>query len=811
MYLHPSAILLNSFSMTALMLVCGLAGASGLAADIAVVQGATLALFFAFSANARNVIFGDASHSAPHLLLRARLFLLFPLAAASFVLSCVIGSAEAGLAVVLIVRRSLEWIGEVYLSSYEMQDARRPAAVSIIWECLTFVGAILLMFAAGIGPDGALALWALAPLVTIFAGRLARSDEPVRLMDDLARLAPNLGSTTIIGITVYVFRLSTILVAGRVVAGDLFTAFALGGIIPTIYNNSIGPSLALREQRGGGTPKLSTRLALLAAALFVVGAAFTVFSVVFTRAGGMLGKDGPFWTAVGLSVSGGAIMILALNIRIRMIQAGRSLDVFGADAISNVLLVVCVPYFYYVLGPSSMEALYLFSAVLTVCFYWSAKRGTEAGTAYAGGTSWLLLFMAALVLFPLFFQLGSGIFRDSSLTFDTGRVLEKLPIPVSVLALSGILLLGRFSDARRSLTFFFFAALLLVIAALMVREQGSHLTRLVLMGQYVLPMLGLVLGEMFGKESREREFEKACLAVAIFIAPAQLLCSWAQGLVTLSPYLYAFSIYQHLQYVPLIMVIAYGVALGSLWKRGRKWRIAMVLLLPWMVIYSLASVSMVTVMGLTLSVIATLFVFKSSPVPRRIALGMLVLSLAAGTSYGLVAGMPVYEKMMSSRKTSAKTLSVGIDHSEKGNRISVTATPPQNIIDRMEQWRYYGKGVLSGAKRFLFGHATPPDRRLHPSAQNYYLDLVYNFGFLPFTPILLLLIYTARRVYHLRRPISLDPSIPALAVSAFVLFAVDNMLKVGLRQPYPGIFSFFVLGFLLARLDRSGFPGRLAV
>ena len=36
--------------------------------------------------------------------------------------------------------------------------------------------------------------------------------------------------------------------------------------------------------------------------------------------------------------------------------------------------------------------------------------------------------------------------------------------------------------------------------------------------------------------------------------------------------------------------------------------------------------------------------------------------------------------------------------------------------------------------------------------------------------------------------------------SHFYLFFVENMLKVGLRQPYPGILSYFIWGLLIFRV-----------
>ena len=48
--------------------------------------------------------------------------------------------------------------------------------------------------------------------------------------------------------------------------------------------------------------------------------------------------------------------------------------------------------------------------------------------------------------------------------------------------------------------------------------------------------------------------------------------------------------------------------------------------------------------------------------------------------------------------------------------------------------------------------------------------------------------------------------LPILGLAAAVLFvlAMDNMFKVPLRQPYPGVFFFFLWGLLLAQLQASG-------
>ena len=82
----PAAALLNSFSTTALLLVFGL-WAPEVVADIAVVQAASLALFYAFSANARNLVLADvgpAGEAAAGALLKVRAVLMLPLAFATY-------------------------------------------------------------------------------------------------------------------------------------------------------------------------------------------------------------------------------------------------------------------------------------------------------------------------------------------------------------------------------------------------------------------------------------------------------------------------------------------------------------------------------------------------------------------------------------------------------------------------------------------------------------------------------------------------------------------------------------------------------
>ena len=70
-YLFPISFMLNTFSMTALLVALSLVGKSTIAADVGIVQGATLALFYAFSANARNMILNPSFRISARAILVA--------------------------------------------------------------------------------------------------------------------------------------------------------------------------------------------------------------------------------------------------------------------------------------------------------------------------------------------------------------------------------------------------------------------------------------------------------------------------------------------------------------------------------------------------------------------------------------------------------------------------------------------------------------------------------------------------------------------------------------------------------------------
>jgi undecaprenyl pyrophosphate phosphatase UppP len=68
-------------------------------------------------------------------------------------------------------------------------------------------------------------------------------------------------------------------------------------------------------------------------------------------------------------------------------------------------------------------------------------------------------------------------------------------------------------------------------------------------------------------------------------------------------------------------------------------------------------------------------------------------------------------------------------------------------------------------------------------------------------PIMALMFMTARMIWARRSELLCTPILLGTVVATVYSLLIENMLKVGLRQPYPGIVGFFIWGLLLARLS----------
>jgi hypothetical protein len=652
------------------------------------------------------------------------------------------------------------------------------------------------------------------------------------------KMLPNLGSTAIIGITVYVFRILIVLATDKETAGDLFTAFAIGGMTGSVFANAFGATVALHEQDNGESalpPILRhTRDISMLVGLFIFAAAFEKMSFL-----AITGKSFFFWEAAGLSMIGGGIMVFAQQIRFRLLQHDGEHDVFGPDVLMNILMFASVPFIFYLYGRDALVGLFLINAVMAYVFYRSAKieKLEDSGIQSYSPLVYqcLRIGIAGLMLLPMFFQLGHGLFNNTSSSFDSGGTLLNLPIPVSVLTCYlGILLLGTYRRAFISFMFIFGTCVLMVMSSIIL-TQGlpiSQQSKFLLLIQYVLPMFALVLGQVYEPANTTvvhvPSYAKAFFWILFVAVPVQLVFTWIRGLGYLSPRLGLFSVYQFLQYVPVIFACSCLLTLFSLWHLA-KYKAGLIWITAFMAVYVAASLSMLAMSIFFLGMLIfawTTSKLKREKIPIVMVFFAMVLSIGyfqyeknlVAFKFGFLNGAASAQADNASVASGAPEVAGGPgvftpepvtseDPQDSGSRASTWASIaheviPPNLSGRLRYWRYYIDGLTKNFTSFMFGAIDPPVRTRYPSAHNYYLDFAYNFGVVSLLPMFFLMGFTGLQVFKKRHLVLLSPTMLSLTLVVAFLLLIDNVLKVSLRQPYTGMFTFFIWGILITKITR---------
>jgi len=357
--LFPLAAAINFFSVTGLLIICGLFGKLDLAADIAAIQGAVLAVFLSLSGNARSIVLGGAAGGVIEQdLFYFRLIFMIPASVAVFYLTSSTVEPPILLLTGLIVRKCCEWIAELQLANRELDRDFQSAYKYILVNTVSFMALVAVLLVPGWDRFfyWILFLWAVMPLTFVFSFlRYVAGLERHRM--NFAQLLPHMGSTVAIGVSTYVFRILIILLAGKILAGQMFTAYALGGVLSSLYVYAFGPSLMLSDSRQ--TPLYASIAVCLVIAAIVISAHFALDLMLYSEY---------FLLAIGFSFIGGGIMILAQRQRLYILQ-NQNRDVFVPDAASNILLISSIPFAFFLFGDLSFTVFFLWSALLHLLFY----------------------------------------------------------------------------------------------------------------------------------------------------------------------------------------------------------------------------------------------------------------------------------------------------------------------------------------------------------------------------------------------------------------------------------------------------------
>jgi len=445
-----------------------------------------------------------------------------------------------------------------------------------------------------------------------------------------------------------------------------------------------------------------------------------------------------------------------------------------------------------------------------------------------------ILFVVMIIL-PLFFQLPFNLYDDSNTLIIASGVLTRLPIPFSVPAcLMGIALYGGFRrTALPSWVLVVTSCFLMIFTSIIVSEGAVAIEKWKLLFlQYLLPMSAFIFGYIFERSQQESTIaERGILITVGLIVPSQLLSTWMYRSSFFPPFshyqnileyfqplsaalhenVFFFTIYQHLQYVPCILIGAYFFSLYSLWDRG-KVRYYLIALTPVIGVYAVASTSKLALGWYLIGVIGfVIYYCRKNHLILPILLMVISLLLPVGyfslgtkTDKGDNILNKKYSFLLPKNTIHEMNDSSGDPELEIAVPVQINKTEKLEgsewISGRLRYWRFYINRITESRLSLFFGNPGQPDISKIPSAHNYYIDFVYNFGLLAILPLLFAVSATIILIVANIGTIYKSPSLLGLTFTVLFLMFVDNSLKVGMRQMYPGIVTFFLWGLLLNRL-----------
>ena len=759
-----------TYSMTALLIVLGLSGKLLMAADVAIVQGAVLATFYVLSGDARHLILSNQSR-APAVLF-FRLVWVLPLAGLSYLMTMAVSEVNHFIVCALLLRRSTEWLAEVHATEIE----RKNEGWSGFYLQPIMFGALVAQILLT-NETWMIWIWSLSPI--LFSVRFILNAERCSIFNIKWEY---IISTAVIGFTGYLYRVLIVSIAGKEFSGMLFPGFAIGSFVGSMAANVAGPTLLNRSI-------VKSKLVLGGLILWTMSGA-----VIFCFSHTILYKT------IGLSIVGGTMMILAQQSRLLLLRGRHTLEL---DLILHLTLIFSVPAIVTVLGVEWLSAYYLIGALLAWIFYSGCGSFDKIGGPMRTG---VLVIIVLGIISPIFVTL-SGHLYNTFLTplIDSGGNLRSVPLPLSIFACClGLIMFSTPYHQSKSIVLTITAMFLAMIVSVMLSNQGF--SKLLLLIQYILPTMALLLGVALAIFNTDLITKTVVAFLTVFV-PSQLIMTWIQGQLALTHYMYAFSVYQHYQYVPVIIVGLYMWAWVDLRQKSLKW---IYFLTPWTGMYVAAGNSTLALFGF----LAFTFCFAWAGRRRKTDLLIPCIALLSIIGYFCLNAHIAVDIKNANKSNHLVRHGIFVEKFFNSNGQwryggdvpenvpeNIPENVPENVYGRYQIALMYITEIRANPMSLLIGNAAPPAREKISSAHNYYLDIVYNFGILSCLPILILLLYTMRNSWLLR---SKDASLLWLAAILLFFVFIDSNLKVTLRQPYPGIVIFFLWGILLARINASG-------
>jgi hypothetical protein len=491
-HIFPLGFLFNSLSLSLLVIAFSFSGNDIFAAEISVMQAAISGLLYAFSSNSRVTILSGSKNTFEKLLV-LRIYILVPVVCLSYVLVGAIGEFSIFLFYMILCRRTMEWISDLFLSEMERESNYTMGFIFLITQLFLLIFVIFLIL-SGANYQSLIIIWCVSPAIVFSLIKFKKSFinyyVPNRIFKNYD--ITHFGSSIVIGLTLFIFRVSIVTIFGKETAGNLLSAFAIGGIMGAVFASSYAPSLALNEL-ASGKKFFNKKLHLLLIPLFIAVGSYLIYLPLFGNTPEILsGKNDLFLSALGYSCLASVVMYYAQINRNRLLIVSKDNSLFGADVLASISTIFSINLMYLMFGINGGATLALVQSILMYVFYKSSTQISNNNFIFS------FYSILSLIAIPIFFKVEIGSLISSySLSYKVD-IDNYFPISF-IFIIIFLAVIGNFQTAKKSFvcvaTYFIIIYLSYFLGNYGVNSDGLKLLTIT---KYLLPPLALVLGEIVG-------------------------------------------------------------------------------------------------------------------------------------------------------------------------------------------------------------------------------------------------------------------------------------------------------------------------
>tara|TARA_B100000989_G_scaffold81467_2_gene58160 strand:- start:1151 stop:3529 length:2379 start_codon:yes stop_codon:yes gene_type:complete len=768
-FIFPSYVF-NFFSSSALLIIIYFSKLSYLAADFGLVTSLLFLICHILSFNERSVLLSDNNlnsvNSAFIFRIQSTIILIF-VSLIFFKAQNLLNLFTLSISVLIIS----QWCFEIFLIKCEITKNFRLVKIAIICSFLYILVSAFSIF------NGNLNFFCIFTIFYNFTVLLFCffKFEKIYLIIDFSNyyqfflkknlLSYRLTSSFFISISNFYFRYFIYILFSKEVAGSLFTFFTFGSFPASVYSLVLAPSF-LKDKINIKKLKI---FSFAISIYFFIG---LILLYLFFSNNNFSSQN---FLIAGLSIIGSVIMIYSLNKRQFMIYNFKTRSFcFQLDIFYSISVICIIPLIYSINNEYLLPGGFLISSILAYIFYGLTVKSYSIDK---------ILIFSILIFIPIYVILFKNnifdpyIYYAKDPFFNASFNLNILPIPLSffVVAFLFILIIKK-QLIESELLYILSLVVILGLTSVSLVKYNLKSENIFNLVQFAFPLTAFIIGNEFAKFPKYHlKFFKVIFFIQLFIIVFQLFDSFLLQSLTLSSNISGIGIYKHLQFISQFVAITFLVCISYLHTKEYINNVQTLCLILLTNIYLILSTSISGLIFIVIFSILLIFLnFKN------------FFKLGKNYVFILLIFLSII-LLLKFQYDAQDSYEVETTYFKIINFLPL-------LSDRISSIFYY-LNAISNLNEFLLGKNNINESNpLFSTSFNYFVDYIYNFGFLTLLPLLYLIYaFFKKFVYYLQ-----DPKSNFVVYSSFIIIVfllVDTFIKSSLREIYVGNVFYFLWGF----------------